>query len=214
MTKYLAYMMIVPRGKGSKVIHTAFEYGINNSTLLQAKGTVRDGFLNMLGFYDNEKEFIVMLAEEGIGSLAIEKIVEKYKINRPNNGIIFSVPLGDAFGVEGVNIQSQKEEKMGQQIIFTIVDRGLSGKVVDCASKAGAPGGTILLGRGSGIENVPKLFNIEIEPEKEIVLMIIDASIKDKIVQAISEEMNISEPNKGIIFVLDLHETHGLHNKQ
>lgn len=211
---YYAYSIIVPRGKGSKISQTAFEYGINNSTIIHGKGSVKDGFLNMLGIYDNQKEIVIMLADENVGELAIENIATKYKIHRPHNGIIFSMKICDAYGVEGINISKTKEESMGQKIIFTVVDRGLSNEVIECATEAGATGGTILFGRGSGIENAPKLFNIEIEPEKELVLIITGNSLKDQIVDAIKTKMHIDEPNKGIIFVIDLHETFGLYTKE
>lgn len=214
MIKYFAYFLIVPKGKASKISHTAFEYGINNSTIIHAKGTVKDGFLNLLGFYDDKKEIVIMLADEGIGGLAIEKIGQKYKMHKPHNGIIFSIQLKEAFGVEGIEVRNKKEDSMSQQIIFTVVDRGLANQVIECANNAGATGGTILSGRGSGIENAPKLFNIEIEPEKEIVLIIVNDEIKDTIVKAIKDEMKIDEPNKGIIFVIDLHETLGLYSKE
>jgi nitrogen regulatory protein PII len=205
--------MIVPRGKASKISQTAFEQGINNSTIIQGKGSIKDGLLNLLGFYDNQKEIIIMLADENIGRHATDKIKEKYRLHRPHNGIMFSMKLKEAYGVEGINLPSKKEETMGKQIIFTVVDRGLSSHVIECANKAGATGGTILYGRGSGIENAPKLFNIEIEPEKEIILTIVDSSKKDKIINAIKDEMKIDEPNKGIIFVIDLKDTYGLYRE-
>lgn len=213
MINYFAYIIIVPKGNGSKVRHTAFEYGVTNSTILQGLGTVKDGFLNMLGFYDEQKEIIIMLADEGIGSLAIENIAKKYKMHKPHNGIIFTILLNEAFGVDGIDIINKKEDEMSQKAIFTVVDRGLSSQVIECAKEAGATGGTIILGRGSGIENAPKLFNIEIEPEKELVLIIVDNNIKDQVVSAIRKEMHIDDPNKGIVFVLNLHETFGLYQK-
>ena len=39
--------------------------------------------------------------------------------------------------------------------------------------KAGAQGGTIMRGRGTGIHETAKIFGIPIEPEKEIVLTLI-----------------------------------------
>ncbi len=214
MINYFAYIVIAPKGKGSKIRQTAFEYGVNNSTIIQGFGTVKDGLLNMLGFYDEQKEIIIMLADEGIGSLAIEKIATKYKMHKPHNGIIFSILLDEALGIDGIEVSSKKEDKMGHKIIFTVVDRGLSNQVIECAKGAGATGGTIILGRGSGIENAPKLFNIEIEPEKEVVLIIVDSKTKDPVVKAIRAEMKIDEPNKGIVFVLDLHETFGLYQEK
>lgn len=212
MVNYYAYIMIVPRGKASKMGQTAFEQGINNSTIITGRGVIKDGLLNLLGFYDNQKEIIIMLADENIGRHATDKITKKYRLDKPHNGIMFNVKLKEAYGVEGIDLPKIEEENENMKVIFTVVDRGLSSQVVECANKAGATGGTILNGRGSGIENAPKLFNIEIEPEKEIILTIVSSIQKDKVVNAIKEEMRIDEPNKGIIFVVDLAETYGLYN--
>ena len=212
MLNYYAYIMIVPRGKASKMSQTAFRQGINNSTVVAGRGVIKDGLLNLLGFYDNQKEIIIMLADENIGRHATDKITKKYRLDKPHNGIMFNVKLKEAYGVEGIDLPKIEEENENMKVIFTVVDRGLSSQVVECANKAGATGGTILNGRGSGIENAPKLFNIEIEPEKEIILTIVSSIQKDKVVNAIKEEKRIDEPNKGIIFVVDLAETYGLYN--
>ncbi|HPX71547.1 MAG TPA: P-II family nitrogen regulator [Acholeplasmataceae bacterium] len=212
MLNYYAYIMIVPRGKASKMSQTAFRQGINNSTIVAGRGVIKDGLLNLLGFYDNQKEIIIMLADENIGRHATDKITKKYRLDKPHNGIMFNVKLKEAYGVEGIDLPKVEEENENMKVIFTVVDRGLSSQVVECANKAGATGGTILNGRGSGIENAPKLFNIEIEPEKEIILTIVSSIQKDKVVNAIKEEMRTDEPNKGIIFVVDLAETYGLYN--
>lgn len=59
-------------------------------------------------------------------------------------------------------------------LIVTIVNKGFAQEVVEASKKAGAEGGTILQGRGTGIHEKAKLFNIVIEPEKEVILTLID----------------------------------------
>ena len=70
------HIMIVPRGKASKMSQTAFVQGINNSTIVAGRGVIKDGLLNLLGFYDNQKEIIIMLADENIGRHATDKITK------------------------------------------------------------------------------------------------------------------------------------------
>jgi nitrogen regulatory protein PII len=94
--------------------------------------------------------------------------------------------------------------------IFTIVDRGKAEAVIDSAKNAGAKGGTIINGRGSGIHEQQTLFSFPIDPEKEIVLVIAETDNTEKIVKSIRDNLNIDEPGKGIMFVLDVNETCGL----
>ena len=95
--------------------------------------------------------------------------------------------------------------------ISIIVDKGNAENVVDAAMLAGAKGGTIINARGSGIHETSKIFSIEIEPEKEIVLIISKKEETDKIVDTIREKINIDVPGNGIIYVQELNSVYGLY---
>ena len=96
------------------------------------------------------------------------------------------------------------------QAIYTIVDRGRAQAVIEAAERAGSRGGTVINARGSGIHETSKLFAMEIEPEKEIVLIVSQKQKTSEIVAAIREELGIDEPGKGIVFVQDVSEAFGL----
>lgn len=99
---------------------------------------------------------------------------------------------------------------MEYEAIFTVVERGLGEEVVDAATAAGSRGATIINARGSGIHHDTKFFAMRIEPEKEIVLIIIERDKTDMIVSAISKAMGIDEPGKGIIFCMDINRASGI----
>lgn len=100
--------------------------------------------------------------------------------------------------------------KIKFDLIVTIVNRGGAIDVVEASKRAGAEGGTIINGRGSGIHETAKLFGIPIEPEKDIVLTLIDHAKTDQVLQAITEEVGLNEAGKGIAFVLDVERTVGI----
>ncbi|WP_332842404.1 P-II family nitrogen regulator [Paraclostridium sp. AKS81] len=52
---------------------------------------------------------------------------------------------------------------------------------------------------------------MEIEPEKEIVLIISPSNLTDSIVSSIRDELKINEPGNGIIFVQDVNKAYGLY---
>ena len=97
-------------------------------------------------------------------------------------------------------------------LIVTIVNKGYSMDVIDASKEAGAEGGTILHGRGSGVHDTAKLFGIRIEPEKEVVLTLINNTKTQQVVDSISEKVNINKPGKGIIFVLDIKQVAGINH--
>ena len=95
--------------------------------------------------------------------------------------------------------------------ITTIVEKGKAEEVIEAATKAGSKGGTIINGRGSGIHETSKLFSMDIEPEKEIVLILSEAEMTQAIVSSIGERLKINEPGNGIIYVQDVNKTYGLY---
>ncbi len=70
---------------------------------------------------------------------------------------------------------------------------------------------TIINARGSGIHETNKIFSMEIEPEKEVVLLISEKTLTKQIISSIKEQLQIDEPGKGIIFVQDINKAYGLY---
>ena len=96
------------------------------------------------------------------------------------------------------------------ELIFCIVNTGFSGTVMDAARSAGATGGTILRGRGSAGKEAEDFFHIQIEPEKEIVMILAPVEIKDNIMTSIYKEAGLASAGQGIIFSLPVTRTAGL----
>ncbi|MCK9298124.1 P-II family nitrogen regulator [Methanoculleus sp. YWC-01] len=90
------------------------------------------------------------------------------------------------------------------ELIVTIVKRGWSEPVLAAARGAGAEGGTILLGRGTGIHEVKTLLGIAIEPEKEIILTVVTADRTDAVLEAIVAAAELDQPGMGLAFVLPI----------
>ncbi|TVR26308.1 MAG: P-II family nitrogen regulator [Balneolaceae bacterium] len=98
------------------------------------------------------------------------------------------------------------------QLIVTIVNRGKCGPVVEASREAGAEGGTIISGRGSGIHEKAKLFSFTIEPEKDIILTLVPSDRTEKVLDAIVKASELNEPGHGIAFVIDVEEVTGINH--
>lgn len=98
----------------------------------------------------------------------------------------------------------------GYDLIITIVKKGFSENILKASREAGAEGGTILFGRGAGIHEKSKIMGIPIEPEKEIVFTIIRKNLTNKVVDAIVKAGKLTEPGKGICFVLEVKQVAGI----
>ncbi len=97
-------------------------------------------------------------------------------------------------------------------LIVSIVNKGHCGTVMEASINAGAEGGTVIQGRGSGVHEKAKLFSFAIEPEKDIVLTLVPESITEKVLEAIVKAAQLNEPGKGIAFILDVEKTAGINH--
>ncbi|MBR1705960.1 MAG: hypothetical protein IJ721_04120 [Bacteroidales bacterium] len=96
------------------------------------------------------------------------------------------------------------------EMVFCIVNAGFSEKVMDAAKGAGARGGTIIRGRGTANPEAEEFFHIHIQPEKEILLILVPAAIKDDVLRAVYKEAGLGSESQGIAFSLPVSRTAGL----
>jgi nitrogen regulatory protein PII len=96
------------------------------------------------------------------------------------------------------------------EAIFCIVNSGYSELVMDAAKKLGARGGTVINARGTASKEAEKFFNITIEPEKEIVMILVPSAIKDDVLHALYQEAGLDTPGQGIAFALPVDSVVGL----
>jgi len=207
--------VIAPFGLGSKILKTSKKNGILGGTITLGRGTASGGIWNFLGLSEIKKEIIYMVAEKEMAYHALEKINVEYKLNKPNHGIAFTTSVCSTVGTRLCKCE-QETTKRGEnhtmyQVINIIVDKGKAEDVIDAAVKAGSKGGTIVNGRGSGIHETSKLFSMEIEPEKEIVIILSEVEQTEVIVSEIRQNLKIDEPGKGIIYIQDVNRTYGVY---
>ena len=94
--------------------------------------------------------------------------------------------------------------------ILCIVNNGFSETAMDAAKACGARGGTILHGRGTISKEAEKFFNITVQPEKEIVMILVDEKIKDNILKALYNAVGTNTPAQGIAFSLPVDDVVGI----
>ena len=131
-----------------------------------------------------------------------------------NKGIAFSLPIDKIKGTHVEpsehNMDKGRDTMLDYEAMFVIVERGRAEEVVEYASSVGAKGATIIPARGSGIHEKETLFNITIEPEKEIVMLLVKEDKADEIAQKIDDEINLDAPGSGILFILPVSQASGL----
>ena len=205
-------VVIVEHNKASKVLHLADEKGVTASVAMLGRGTASRTIFDYLGLNDKKKAVLMLFGKtEEIMDLA-DYLVEKLEMDKPNHGIAYIESAFNVFGTED-NANGSENIKRGENMynaIYTIVEKGNADDVIEAAQKGGSRGGTVMHARGSGSEEARKVFNMLIEPEKEIVLIISEEAKTKDIVESIRKETQIEEEGKGIIFVTRVEQTYGL----
>lgn len=96
------------------------------------------------------------------------------------------------------------------EAIFCIVNSGYSDVVMDAAKKLGAKGGTVINARGTASKDAESFFGITIQPDKEIVMIIVPQKCKDGILHALYNEAGLGKDGQGIAFSLPVDSVVGL----
>lgn len=102
--------------------------------------------------------------------------------------------------------------KYKHEVIFCIVNSGYSEAVMDAAKKFGATGGTVINARGTAGKEAETFFHITIQPEKEIVMILVPKEIKDDVLHALYKEVGLDTAGQGIAFSAPVDSVVGLTN--
>jgi nitrogen regulatory protein PII len=210
---------------GRKVVKASKLAGAEGGTVIIGKGTGIHEIKALFGIpIEPEKEIIFTLTSKEKLDSILQSVVSTAKLNKPGHGIAFIIDISKVAGICHLGMPVATSNRIfggtkmtaGKEVLYdliiTIVNKGDAEKVVNSSKEAGAEGGTILSGRGTGIHERAKLFGITIEPEKEIVLTLIDRQQSNKVLEAIINESALNKPGKGIAFVLEVEKVVGINH--
>ena len=94
--------------------------------------------------------------------------------------------------------------------IVCIVNLGFTDLVMSAAKAAGARGGTILNARGTGNKDMEKYFGVTVTPEKEIVVIIAETEMRDKLLLAVNKSAGMDTKGQGIAFAIPVSDCVGM----
>ncbi len=100
------------------------------------------------------------------------------------------------------------------ELIVCIVNNGFSETVMDVARAAGAGGGTVMHARGTANKDAEKFFGISVQPEKEMVFIIVSKDVKDGVLHAIYKEVGLQTAGQGIAFSVPVRDAVGLSSRE
>lgn len=217
-------LTIVDRGKGEAVTHLLEQEGVTAHFITLGNGTAHQDLLSLLGLRDTAKDIVVSFLPTARAKRAMHRLSYALEIDLPGKGIAFTVPMGSVGGPRTLNYlmggeipASSEEERRPMQseetkndLVIAIVNRGFTDLVMDAARPAGARGGTVVHARGAGAQEASQFFNITIQPEKEMVLILVEHESRIPVMQAISRGAGLNTEGRGIVFSLPVTDVMGL----
>ncbi len=165
---------------------------------------------------DTEKEVVFTLAANPDMTAIAEALRAAPDLCKkmPGIGIILDVTaflrsgpnLASEMLGKGVSMDGMQPEiagkKPGHELICVIANYGFADDIMAAARDAGATGGTIFRARGTGTEADGSFFGITIVPEKEMLMILVRAQDRDRILSAVRASPCLSEPGSGIVFAM------------
>ena len=96
------------------------------------------------------------------------------------------------------------------QVIVCIVNNGFADEAMDAARDVGARGATVMSARGTANIEAEKAFQIQIQPEKEMIMILVTNEIKDAVLHALYKSVGTHTPAHGIAFAMPVDNVVGI----
>ncbi len=186
------------------------------TVVLMGHGTAVRSMLDLLGIESNEKRVVLTVASKEKTRLLIEEQKRRLYIGVPGHGVVVSVPIksiggGSTLAYLNGGQQSAKytpEVNYAYEMIVAITNEGRTDMVMNAARAAGATGGTVLHGKGTGTSD-EKFLNVSIAKEKEIVLIVSKAAQKAEIMKSILQNAGPQTEAETVVFSLPISDAAG-----
>ena len=193
------------------------ELAIPMNVVLHAHGTAVRSMLDILGIESNEKRVVLSIANQEKTKALISEQKRRLFIGVPGHGIVVSVPVKSIGGGKTVAFLNGSQQpakytpelNYSYELIVAIANEGRTDLVMNAARSAGAAGGTVLHGKGTGSEGGERFYNVSIAQEKEVILIVSRAEQKPGIMKAILEKAGPDTEAGTIVFSLPTSEVAG-----
>lgn len=187
------------------------------SVTFHGRGTAVRSMLDLLGIESNEKRMVITIAGADKTRELIREEKRQLFIGVPGHGVVVSVPVKSIGGGKTVAFLD-KERKQGKKVpefnfsyelILAICNEGRTDMVMNAAREAGAAGGTVLHGKGTGSAEAEKFYNVSLAQEKEVIMIVSKAEQKTGIMRAILKKAGPDSEAGTIVFSLPVNEVAG-----
>ncbi len=208
---------IVEYPQAEKVKEIATHHHCGGNYTIFAKGTISNRLSNFLGIEHDRRQLVITILQDKYTDDFMDELSQKLKFENPGHGIALSIPI-NRLAAQNKQVRRsetrKEEETMNNSLIITIVDYKDADTIIKAARQAGAIGATIVKGHGTAGDQIPKLLGFHIEPEKELVFMVVESTIEEQIISAIKEVGLTNQAIKPVVFSLDVKRVSGIMSQE
>ena len=208
---------VVNPGAMDRVCEIAAALDLPQTVTLLGHGTAVQSMLDLLGIESTEKRVIMTVANPEKTRKFIKEMRRQVYIGIPGHGIIMAVPIKSVGGGKTLAYLNNGEQQSARytpelsdryELIVIVANEGRTDQVMNAARAAGATGGTVLHGKGTGSQN-KKFYNVSIAAEKEVILMVAPSDRKAAIMQSVLHHAGPDSEAGAILFSLPVSEVAG-----
>lgn len=173
------------------------------------RGTATKSMLDLLGLATREYHIIMSIADSEKTKSLVDEARRQLYIDAPGHGIIVATPIKSVGGGKtlshlsgGKPAEGAPEINYNYEIVLAIANEGYTDTVMDAAREAGARGGTVLHGKGTGSKDAEKFFSVSIASEKEVIMIVAKASEKAAIMKSIINKAGVGTDAGAVVMSL------------
>ena len=192
-----------------------------------AKGTASSDMLDILGIGSTDKVIFLSIIPDFLEDAVMEMMHERLQLNKQGHGIAFTIPLSGiskslprimsehlemhaALKEEDEKDMEKIAEKTTHDLIMTVVNEGFVNEVMTAARAAGATGGTVVSASHVGSEHVAAFLGMELQDEKEVVIILAKHEDKVAIMQEINKSCGMKTEARGVVISLPVNQVIGI----
>ena len=211
-------MAIVNRDRHETMENICHNLKLPLTLTMMCQGTTTMEHLSLYGLIPTEKALLTVVADREQTQRLMRAAKLRMFIDIPGNGIMLSIPIKSVGGGRTMAYLTDNKTPSGDKIkmefphelIYVILNEGNSDLVMHAARSAGATGGTVLAGKGTGAKEAERFLGISLANEKDVVLIVSEAEKKSAIMKAIVEQAGPQTKAGAICFSLPVSQVAGL----
>lgn len=208
---------VVQPSDGDKLLNICKRLELPVTLSVLGRGTALKSMLDLLGIESTERRIVINIASSEKTSALIKELKRSLYIGVPGHGIVAAVPVKSIGGGKTLaylndgnkDVKYSPDLSFPYELLIAIANSGRTDMVMNAARAAGARGGTVIHGKGTGSENAERFYNVSIASEKELIMIVAEKGNKSDIMKAIVRNAGPDTEAGAIVFSLPISEAAG-----